>query len=777
MLIAAAGSAAAVFVVPKLRKAPADPDRAEATSEKTSAAAASLPEDAPLPSPPFTPPEEVRWPQVAPERAAWLGEAKRELALAGASYALDTSQGRAEGDAHMLAALERCQRAGALPQELRAYHQETLIAPESCKDYAEVERRALLWLRGFPDDLLARQVIYTARFQLHNWRGAIEAAEPLLARRPRDVQALSIAAVSYFELGQWSKAADLASRALLYRPQDIDLRRLVAESCFELGDKERGVRAVRDGLALLGYPQAASWQKPAAPKFFKSAIKVLHRFQEYRDLAPLAAFYRRHEPQDIEAVLAEGVSRLHNGEFALSEPLLHQALASPANRDEVRFSLGLAQSKQGKLEAAARTFAGLLAQRPAFVRAYHQLGLVLSRLGRAQDAESIFSEARRLAPAEREERRAEEFDGIGNGDAAAATRALALVLLSDFGGAERVLVERGAKGGGPTVWMALAGHYLDVLRVADALVALERVASRLGREHEDVVGERARAHWLLGEREEALRLLRPLASRAGTSPTRRYQLARCLLENGAAAEVRALLAPLRTSAGEREASLLLGRAEIALGEPERAEELLRSISRGDTRWDEWEAGTWLALALVGPPRPHDAARALEAWKLLDEVPPLGRGSLVELEARWKVTAALEATGATTAPPNAGGASTARERWERAAKAEPELRELLRRAARSTWPDAGETHAAIAELYQGSGNALLARRHGRLALEARPQDARLLRRLVDWHSGAGDVFQRLHFLQRLRALEAGDHEVSAQATQLEERWYLGAEGRN
>jgi tetratricopeptide (TPR) repeat protein len=212
-------------------------------------------------------------------------------------------------------------------------------------------------------------------------------------------------------------------------------------------------------------------------------------------LAEVAAAYRVKYPQHGEAQMALGSALLNLGRFEEAVPLLEGALNDPSNadnREQISFSLGLALSKRAEWARAARVLSQLLEENPAYAKAYHQLGLVLSRLGRAAQAEAMTAKARELAPSEREMRRETELRGAGDPGRAAAAKALALELRGDFAESEETLRAPDLKGS-PAAVLALADLYLESLRPADAENVLQHAATLAAVAPADVIGRRARA--------------------------------------------------------------------------------------------------------------------------------------------------------------------------------------------------------------------------------------------------------------------------------------------
>ncbi len=281
---------------------------------------------------PVVPLSEIPWPPVpAASKSALSGaiaSIRRALALYSQAerHAATEPPGvalfrevRASADAAMKEGLDRLASLGALVSELGPYHMRMVETALAAQNFPAARARLESWLVKNPDD-------YEHRFEL----GKVD-----------------------FQLVRWADSASSLRHAASLRPASLDARYWLAEVCHRMGAREEGVKATREGLDLLGFPSAEPWSHPMGKKFLGNSIKVLHRFREYGLLAEVAGLYRRHEPGAIEATMAEGVALVHMGRYAAAEPLLRRALSDPSNREEVLFTLGLAQAKQSKWKEAA----------------------------------------------------------------------------------------------------------------------------------------------------------------------------------------------------------------------------------------------------------------------------------------------------------------------------------------------------------------------------------------------------------------------------------------
>jgi tetratricopeptide (TPR) repeat protein len=682
--------------------------------------------------PPLVPLDAIAWPQAPPPARGLLEEGRRALALSEERYGEGDA---ARGEALLASGLESLARAGALPPGLAGHSLKAVEAAAARGDLAEAERRAARWLERHPEDFdhlfLQGQVRHGA--------------------------------------GRWALARESLRKAALARPDSVAAFHWLAEACFRMGAQEEGVKAVRSALALIGFPAGGYWKRPDARDIVGNAVKVLHRFQEYDLLAEVAREYRTRfgglTPEAVaEVAMAEGIALAHTGRHAEAEPLLRTALgrgATAANADEVAFALGLSLLKQGKAEEARAALAGLLAASPHFPRAYYQLGMALSRLGRSEQAEAMFEASRELAPSEREVKRSLELSGVGEPGRAAAARSLAHSLRGQPAEAEDVLRARDL-GEDPHAVFALAELYIDSLRAADAEKVLLHASRLVGEGHADVVGNRARCLFLRGDADRAIEALRSLPGGPGARPDWRLRLARILLVSGRRAEAVRELEGLRGSGVDREASFLLGQALLEEGEPRRALEALRSVSTGDTRWDDWEGNAWLARALLAAG--GDAAALQEAGRLLEAAPARSRSTAVQLRAR---IAFRERSGAGPEEIQA-----ARAALERHVALEPSAAGLRRQIASEEWPRSAPLYLALARLEASRGNLGEAVRLARLSNQA-AATPEALRAIAGWLPGDSRVFFRLRALRDLLKLAPGDAPAAEEVRRIESAWLAAA----
>jgi tetratricopeptide (TPR) repeat protein len=678
--------------------------------------------------------EEISWPSVGPEARPALEEGRRGLELSEERY---RSGDAARGEAILDAAIETLARAGALVPDLRGHSLKAARTAVQRNDLAEGERRLSRWLERHPDDFDHLFLQGQARHQAGRWAAARESLRKAAAARPRSVQAW-----------HW-----------------------LAETCFRMGAQEEGVKAVRSALALIGFPDGEYWRRPDARSVVGNAVKVLHRFQEYELLAEVARAYRTRfgglEPAALaEVSMAEGIALANSGRHAEAEPFLRAAMGRSAvavNAEEVAFALGMSLLKQGKTEEARATLAALLAESPHFARAYHQLGMALSRLGRTEQAEAMFAASRELAPSEREMKRSLELAGVGDAGRSAAVRSLGHSLRGQPGEAEQALRARELREE-PHAVFALAELYIGSLRALDAEKVLAHAARLVGEKHPDVVGNQSRCLFLRGDAARAIETLRASCGGPQGRADWKLGLARLLLESGRRAEAIPELEGLRGSGVDREASFLLGKALLE-EDPRRALEAFRSVSTGDTRWDDWEGDAWVARALAAAT--GDAAALEEAGRLLAAAPPRSRSTRAHIRAR---IALLERSG--SSPEDLGAE---RARLEAITALDPSAEALRRRIASEEWPRSAPLYLELARLEATRGDPREAIRLARLSVQAAPS-AEALRALAAWLSSDSEVFFRLRALRDLLKLAPGDARAAEEARRIEATWLAGAPAR-
>ena len=297
---------------------------------------------------------------------------------------------------------------------------------------------------------------------------------------------------------------------------------------------------------------------------------------------------------------------------------------------------------------------------------------------------------------------------------------------------------------------------LERLRVEDARRSLDALEKIIGPSHVDGIAIRCEIDWRLGRREEALSAYRKLAARADVSKFWIHSLSDHLIDTGKTEEAIRLLTPLRTGAGSRRESYGIGRAHLESGNAEAALEMFSSISSGDTRWNEWNMDLWLARALA------ESGDVKAARRHFDRAPSRARGTPLGKRAE---IALLEVS---DDPELVTRLTRLKEDIRSFESLRPKLEALQQRISQTSWPRQGQLHLELATALDAIGERALALRHARLALDADPNSAAALEKLVDWMDGVGDAFLRLAYLRRRARLGPDDAAVARELSELERR---------
>ncbi len=740
---------------------------AEKNDAGTSIEEPTLSASPPLEAPPFVSPESfLAGLQTDPERRALLERGKKAIAEAGGLYSRGTPADKQAGDKRMLEGLALLYQARAVVPQLRAYHLETLVLPLKTGNTRAIERRATLWLRSFPADPFALDLLARSRFKAKNFRGCVPVCLEILKNRPGDGPILKIAALCYRHLGKWDRVVELMKRYGALAPRELEGHRLLVSAAYELGDQETGVAAAEKILELIEFPGDKAWDKAGGPrqKALLMVIGVLHRFRQYSLLATVAAFYRQRDPDNPEAVMAEGIARLELGEAPRAEPLLRKALkalADPANVKEVSFHLGLCLVKQEKYSEAANHFTQLLLAEPQYFKCYYQLGTCLVRLGKKDPAASMFEKSRRLNRANREFLRARELRGAGKPVDATLAESKRYLFEKRYAQAEKTLLSSRSRRE-PQVLLELIEMYRRWLRLKDARRILDELSGILGQANGNVILQGTRLLWEGGKKEEAISLLERRVAAPNAGKTEKFILARWLLAVDRPVAALDLLEPVRRGADDREASQLLGRAMLALNRPEAALGMFQSISSGDPRWGEWEMNSWLAAAMVATGKSLEKARLL-----IDETPAGARGSPAEFDARLAVLAELDKSGKIGARRDElAGLKALRNRKTTNAEA---LSQAKKSVGASEWKESLATRRALVALYLEAENRPAASLNIRLALQLEPDSLTLLRQLLGLQDDPADIFERWNTLRALGRLHPADTATAKELKTIKETW--------
>ena len=91
---------------------------------------------------------------------------------------------------------------------------------------------------------------------------------------------------------------------------------------------------------------------------------------------------------------------------------IEEMLADDPNDPFLRYGLAMEYLNRGDNESAVRCFRGLIEVAPDYVPAYQQLGQVLVRLGRTQEAGEVWSRGIAAAQKVGDQHAAEEMQGF-----------------------------------------------------------------------------------------------------------------------------------------------------------------------------------------------------------------------------------------------------------------------------------------------------------------------------------------------------------------------------
>ena len=685
------------------------------------------PDDRELPSRPQL--DEISWLSGS---AANVREARKLLSAGNGAFHRGDF---ARADAAMARAFVLLGNSKELPEELSSYHLLTVQAAVEKGDLPGAERRAVRWLESHPDDAWHLFFLGRIRYLQQHWAGAREALK----------------------------------RAGALLPQSIEVHRWLGEVCFQMGAKDDGLAAVERCLQLLDFDGGTYRKHPLAEKTLRNGYRILHRFRDYERLAKVAHAYRQHFAKSPElrreTAREEGVALAHLGRYEEALPLLTDVIeGTPATEagEEIRHVYALALSKLRRWKEAANAYAALLADKPSFAKGYYQLGICLARLGRPKDAEILFAESRRLAPAEREERRELEFRGSGQIGKAAVAKARGLEMVGEFAAAEAAL-RQGDLRSDPFAVFALARFYTEQLRLAEAERVLAHASQIVGTESVDLALSRAALKATRGLLPDAIRTLEELHKNRRLPAQGQMELARLWLRAERADAVVTLLTALRQREPNAEADYLLGRAHLAVGRGDLALKALRRVSRGDLRWRQWQGDAWLAQALLAA---NPNAAAIDEARELLQSPGAADSTISEplLAARLTLTQ-FDGEGQTSKT------RAAREALAAFRSGQSYIDERRSQIARTPWPQSAPLYGDLARAHAARGEIEDAIRWALVLLSRSPNDKQALRETAGWLAKKGYVFYQLNAERRY--VEATPDDVAARTSlkALEERWLI------
>ena len=257
------------------------------------------------------------------------------------------------------------------------------MANENTGDHKGAERAFRRGLELAPEDPELRNALGWTLFQDGRSAEAVAEYERALAADPKQVKSHNNMALALVELGRLDEAAAHYEASLQLQPK--------AEIYSDLGFIM--ARLNQPEAALADYHRALDLDPSCASAHFNLAVASLQAGR----LAEAEDHYRR-------ALRGRDTAETHNGlgyvleregrtDQAIAE--LRKAVEADAKYTPAENNLADALVKQGRLEEAVQYYERSLAQKPS-VTVYNELGAVLERLGRTDEAAELYAKAKGL---------------------------------------------------------------------------------------------------------------------------------------------------------------------------------------------------------------------------------------------------------------------------------------------------------------------------------------------------------------------------------------------
>lgn len=267
--------------------------------------------------------------------------------------------------------------------KLAPVHFNAAVALSQLKRFSEAAAHLRLFLRSYPNEARAHQLLGLCLMESGDPRGALESLNRSYKINPNDGSILYALAYTNARAGNDAEATKILAR-LEHNPAQawliegmIQYRRGMWPEAKQLFQKVVDSDATfQPAVAALGRLELLERNDARAIQLLESAVKL--------------------NPADAESTYQLGVLYDRNGRTAEALPLLRRALALRANYPDPHYQIGRILLRENKPAEALReleTARRLLPDQEAIRLA---LGRVYQALGRQAEAKAEFEEVRRL---------------------------------------------------------------------------------------------------------------------------------------------------------------------------------------------------------------------------------------------------------------------------------------------------------------------------------------------------------------------------------------------
>jgi tetratricopeptide (TPR) repeat protein len=253
---------------------------------------------------------------------------------------------------------------------------------------AEKQLKEAIALDPDEDSVAARYALAQAYESEQSTDAALGTYQELLRLEPGNAQLLDHIAELYFQKDDWEKMRETLLQAKAARPDDPTANHWLALDAEKSSDWAKSIDYVRASAAFKDDPALSlrlSYYLTQAGRL-DEAVKTLE-----------AAHARWPDNDQVEYFLALGYDDVKQPEKAI--PLLRHALTLTPGRHDARYQLGVLLEKLGRMDEAEPEFRHLLADKPDDASVLNYLGYSLADRGKKLDeAADLINKAVAIEP-------------------------------------------------------------------------------------------------------------------------------------------------------------------------------------------------------------------------------------------------------------------------------------------------------------------------------------------------------------------------------------------
>jgi len=273
----------------------------------------------------------------------------------------------------------------------------------------------------YPDLVLARVALGNSYLRNGEYDQALEAFNPLLESMVPNTEALKSAAHIYIQKGRKTKAFELLNLGTRVAPQDVDFMGALAGLCLEEGKNSEAEYLIRKWLQI----------SPESRNAWSMLAELLRRQGKQSEAAGVYERILAKNPDDRESISRLAMVYLGEGLEKKAEGLLQRALNQRPDSRGIRLDLAYLYSRTGRENEAMeiyshygidsldlkglefmgassfsrgdfgnslKYFLEIARREPALARAFNNAGVVYERMGRIDEADSMYKKALELDP-------------------------------------------------------------------------------------------------------------------------------------------------------------------------------------------------------------------------------------------------------------------------------------------------------------------------------------------------------------------------------------------